>query len=147
MRTVEVARAVEEWAASVTGVTSSFDHPPEQLDRSLPIVIAEVQSKRRERNPENFLERAYQQVSVRTWGVDLLLLVSPDPAWTASQSLYDYVDALEASLYADNTLGSRVGFADRLVDASFDPPEIEFTDGTVARLATFTMSVGEQVGG
>ena len=143
MITRDVAKACEEWAAEAAGLTSSFDTPPEHLNKALPLVIAEVQRKRRRRAPDEFRERAYQQVTIRTWTVELTLLVSPDPSWTASQTLYDMVDALEDALFNDITLGSRVNFAEKLVDASFDPPEVEFDDGTQARQATFQMVVGE----
>lgn len=146
MTTKEVAKAVELWAAANAGggLTSSFDFPPEALSKALPIAIAEVQSKARSNAPPEFTERRYQQSTLRVWVVELTLLVSPDPAWTASHLLYDMVDALETALFRDSTLGGRVAFAQKEVDASFDPPEVEFSDGTVARQATFTMTIGEQ---
>lgn len=143
MITTAVAKACEEWAAESAGLNSSFDFPPEALDKALPLVIAEVQRKRREQSPEEFAARQYQQTTVRVWNVELTLLVSPDPAWTASHTLYDMVDTLEDALFKDVTLGGRVSYAEKVVDASFDPPEIEFSDGTVARQATFQMTVGE----
>lgn len=145
MFTIEVAKACEEWAAENAELTSSFDYPPESLSKALPLVIAEVQRKVRSGRPPNFSNRVYQHTSLRVWTVELTLLVSPDPAWTASQSLYTQVDALEDALFRDATLGGRVSFAETEVDASFDPPEVEFTDGTVARQATFVMTVGELV--
>lgn len=145
MFTTDVAKACEQWAAETAGLNSSFDYPPESLNKVLPLVIAEVQRKARNARPQNFPERTYQHTTVRSWTVELTLLVSPDPAWTASHSLYTQVDALEEALFKDATLGGRVSFAETEVDASFDPPEVEFTDGTVARQATFLMTVGELV--
>lgn len=143
MITRAIAKACEEWAAAAANLNSSFDHPPEQINKALPLVIAEVQAKRRQKTPQEFQERAYQQATMRVWDVELTLLVSPDPAWTASQTLYDMIDALEDALFVDVTLGGRVNFAMKTVDASFDPPEVEFSDGTAARQATFQMTIGE----
>jgi hypothetical protein len=143
MTTEEVARALEEWAAGAANLTSSFDYPPEDLSKSMPLVIAEIQRKQRSQVPEGFRAQGYQQATIRVWTAELTLLVSPDPAWTASRNLYNLVDMLEESLYADSTLGGRIGFADKNYDASFDPPEVEFADGTSARQATFTLTVGE----
>jgi hypothetical protein len=143
MTTEEVARALEEWAAEAASLTSSFDYPPEELSKALPLVIAEVKRKQRQQAPQQFQQQTYQQATVRVWTAEVVLLVSPDPAWTASRSLYTLVDTLESALYVDPTLGDRVGFADKTIDASFDPPEIEFSDGTVCRQATFNMTVGE----
>lgn len=147
MTTKDVAKAVEEWASENAGggLTSSFDYPPEELSKALPIAIAEVQSKARTAATPDFPTRGYQQTSLRVWVVELTLLVTPDPAWTASHLLYDMVDALEGALYKDTTLGGRVQYTQKEVDASFTPPEVEFSDGTVARQASFTVTVGEQV--
>lgn len=147
MRTSDLAKALEEWAAEVLEI-NHYDTPPEELDQYLPLVICEVKRKRRKPGNEpttQFQQHGFQQTSTRVWEADLILLITPDPAWTASHTLYDYVDTLEDSLYKDPTLGSRVGFAEKEVDASFDPPEVEYQDGTVARQATFTLAVGEQV--
>lgn len=145
MFTTDIAKACEEWAAEAAGLNSSFDYPPESLNKALPLVIAEVQRKVRNSRPPNFPNRVFQHTTLRIWTVELTLLVSPDPAWTASQSLYTQIDSLEDALFQDATLGGRVAFAETEVDASFDPPEVEFTDGTVARQATFLMTVGELV--
>lgn len=143
MTTKEVAQAVEEWAADAAGFTSSFSTPPVSLTEVMPLVIAEVQAKRRGAEATEFPARGFQQTSIRVWSVELTLLVSPDPSWTASHALYDAIDALEASLYKDESLGARVAFAQKAVDSGFEPPEIEFADGTVARQATFRIIVGE----
>jgi hypothetical protein len=145
LRTAEAAQAVEEWAAEALGFSSSYDYPPDQLLKQLPLVLAAVKRKERKPNPAQFQEHGYQQMTVRVWSTDLVLLVVPDPADVATQQLYDVVDVLENAIYRDPTLGGRVGFTEKDVDASFDPPEVEFDDGTVARQATFTMVVGEQV--
>lgn len=152
MKTREVARAVELWAVEVStndadlADLSSFDYPPEDLSKAMPLVVAEVQDKRRQQNNQGqkFQQRDYQQTAIVAWEVDLMILVPPDPAWTASYSLYDYVDALAAALKKDSTLGGRVTFASKDYVASFDPPEVEHDDGTVARAATVTVNIGEQ---
>lgn len=144
MTTIEIAAALEAWAAETTGA-NAYDHPPEQLDKALPLVACEIQRAGRVGDDRQLPERAYQQHDLRVWRADLILLVAPDPAWTASQALYQMVDDLAAALAADRTLGGRVEVASPMWEASFDPPEVEYPDGTVARQATFSIVVGESV--
>jgi len=146
MRTAEVAEAIEEWAASVVDGLNTVATQPEQLSQALPLVICEVTQKVR-RNAGEMPKLQYQQTAVRRWTATLLLLVAPVDPWTASAQLYDMVDDLETALVRDPTLGQRVPLATTDFDASFQPPEVEHDDGTVARAATMTLTIGEQVGG
>jgi hypothetical protein len=146
VRTVDVATELEEWAASIVPGLNTFPNQPPQLSQALPIVLCEVRSKRRRKTGE-MPRLQYQQTAVRLWVVALMLMVAPEPAWTASQALYGMVDDLEDALVRDPTLGGRVPIAEKDMDASFDPPEVEHADGTVARVATMNLTIGEQVGG
>lgn len=145
MTTQQVAEALEAWATDTVDGLSSYGHQPEELAKALPLVICEVKRNRVTKTDADLPGGAYQQVNVRTWNASLMLLVSPDPTWTASTQLYAMVDALGAALRADSTLGGRVAMAAPVYDATYDPPEVEHSDGTVARMATFLFTVGERV--
>lgn len=149
MTTEEVAKAAEAWAVSKINNLNSYEHAPHSLTQAMPLVIAEVQRKRHQNlevSESNFQQYQFQQTSVSIWDVDLLFLVDPADAWTASQTLYDMTDRLGDELSVDQTLGERVSFASEDYEVSFDPPEFEYADGTIARVATMTITVGHQKG-
>jgi hypothetical protein len=149
MTTVEVAKAAEAWAVSVIDDLNSYEHAPRSILQAMPLVIAEVQRKQhREINVSGsgFQQYSYQQTAVNEWNVDLLFLVDPSDAWNASQVLYQMTDKLGDALGKDLTLGQRVDFASGDYEISFDPPEFEYADGTIARAATMSIVIGEQKG-
>ena len=149
MTTEQIAKAVEAWASSVIPDLNTYEHAPRNLLQALPIVLAEVQRKTHQElniTEGNFQQYAYQQTSVNAWEVDLLFLVDPSDAWNASQILYQMTDTLGDAIASDPTLGQRVSFAAGDYEVSFDPPEFEYADGTIARAATMSIVVGEQKG-
>ncbi len=146
MDTLEMIQAVEAWAVATVPALSSYAHAPEQLSEALPMVLAEVQTDAVSDTEGQLPGMAkYQQTFIRAWSVDLIILSPPDPAWTASQALYGYVDALGAALLAEVVLDDNVVMAQFYV-ASYDPPEVEYADGTVARQVTVRVTVGETIG-
>lgn len=152
MNTADVATALEAWAVESVPELHSYEHAPATLDEALPLVVAEVQGDRLvDARTAGFSASAYQQTLMRVWDASLLLLVqpgrTPDETWVASQKLYEFVDALGGALRTDHTLGGRVEAASPLYTASYDPPEVQYADGTVARAATLRVNVGEQTGG
>jgi hypothetical protein len=149
MTTEEVAKAAEAWAASVIPDLNSYEHAPRSILQAMPLVIAEVQRKQHQEidvSRSDFQQYSFQQTAVNAWEVDLLFLVDPSDAWTASQVLYDMTDTLGDAIALDQTLGQRVSFASSDYEVSFDPPEFEYADGTIARVATMSIVVGEQKG-
>lgn len=153
MDTKDVALACEQWAAA-TAAFNSYEHAPRELLEALPLVVSEVKGDRvvEAAAAQGMGQLAYQQTYMRVWSVELLLLVqpgnTPEETWTATQTLSVAVDKLGAALRGpDKTLGGRVDVASPLYEASYDPPEVEYADGTVARAATFRMNVGELTGG
>jgi hypothetical protein len=152
MDTTQVALALEAWAAEVVPELNHYEHAPTVLTEALPLVVAEVQGDGVQQGKQpGMTGGGYQQTYMRVWTASLLLMVppgqTPEETWTASRKLYSYVDALGAALLRDHTLGSRVEVASPLYTASYDPPEMEYADGTVIRAATFRVNVGEQTGG
>lgn len=141
--TLTVAQGVEAWAASVVPALNTYDSPPEELDSALPLAIAEVVNDNVSSGDSKLPGMgAYQQTSLRFWEIDLVLLVTPEPRWTASHVLYGYVDELGKSLRKDPRLGGRVQAASPYYNASYDPPEVEYQDGTIARQVTIRLVVG-----
>lgn len=146
MNTKDLMSALEAWATATVPELGSYDHAPEQIDQALPLVIAEptrdavVQGER-----EGGMFSQMQQRKARVWQCRLLLMVSPDPPWTASQALYDMVDTLGAALRRDGTLGQRVPYALPEYQADYEPAEVEWPDGSVARTVRFSLTVAEQV--
>jgi hypothetical protein len=149
MTTEEVAQAAEAWAVSVITGLNSYEHAPRNLLQAMPLVLAEVQRKSHQQldvSEGAFQQHKFQQTSINVWEIDLLFLVNPADSWTASQTLYNMTDTLGLALNADPTLGQRVSFASEDYEVRFDPPEFEYADGTIARAATMTITVGEQRG-
>lgn len=146
MNTLTVIQAVEAWAVDTVPALSSYDHPPEELDQALPMVLAEVQTDSQQDAEAQLPGMAqYQQTLIRAWAIDLIILASPNPAWTASHALYGYVDALGAAILAGVVIGDNVVMSQFYV-ANYDPPEVEYGDGTIARQVTVRVTVGETIG-
>lgn len=144
--TPEIISAVEAWAAETVAELNTYDYPPEDLGAAMPLAIAEVTGDALKVADENLLSKGqYQQTFLRVHSVDLVLLVNPNPAWTASAALYEMVDILTKALRRDSSLGNRVHGASPLYDASYEPPEVEYADGTVARQVTINLSIGTTV--
>lgn len=143
--TKDLATRLETWAAGVTGF-NSYPNQPTSIAKALPLVICEVQDDARTNKSAQIPGLGqYQQALVRARAAELLLCIDTEPSWTASQALYDAVDALADAITDDPTLGGQVMTASRFYDAGYTPPEREFADGTVARAATFRMYIGELV--
>ena len=142
LTTIELATKLEEWASATLGI-NTVEHAPTRLQDVLPLVICEVKGDRRADSDDQLPGVAtYQQTYVRARRAELLLMVSPEDSWAATQALYDYVDALGKALL-EPTLGGRVPTASPYYEASYDPPEVQYADGTTARAATFTVTIGE----
>lgn len=141
--TASIATKLEQWAAATLSI-NTIEHAPNSIAENFPFVICEIQRKARSnRAPELPGIGGYQQTYLSLWTADLLIMVNPEPTWTASQALYGYVDALGDAVLRDETLGGRVHTASKTYEASFSPPELQYQDGTVARVATFTIVIGE----
>jgi hypothetical protein len=142
LTTTQLATALESWAAGVLTI-NTVEHAPTRLQEVLPLVICEVKGDRRADRDDQLPGIAtYQQSYVRARRAELLLMVSPEDSWAATQTLYDYVDLLGAALL-EPTLGGRVHTASPYYEASYDPPEVQYADGTTARAATFSLTIGE----
>ena len=146
MNTLDVIRKLETWATDTVPELSSYDFPPEEITSALPLVMAEVQIGAAVDIDAAFPGFAqYQQTFLRTWVVDLTIFASPDPAWTASYALYEYVDALHAVITKGARLQEGVVMS-QFYRANYNPPEAEYSDGTKMRQVTVTVTVAEMIG-
>lgn len=145
MRTKDLATSMESWAAEVL-TFNTYEHQPNSIAKALPLVLCEIQDDERAASNAQLTEISnFQQALVRGRVAELLLMIDPEPTWTASQILYDAVDDLAESIRRDSTLGGRVYKASPFYTARYTPPEVRHADGTIARVATFRVTVGELV--
>lgn len=143
LTTEQLATRVDQWAAEALGI-NTVEHEPDSLANALPLVVSAIKRDgRTSADPSLPGLGAYQQTYVRYRGVEMLLLVTPEPTWDATKLLYGYVDTLAESILRDRTLGGRVHTTSPLYEAGYDPPEVQYQDGTVARAATMTITIGE----
>lgn len=148
MDTPDVAPAVEAWAVAAVPALNSYDEAPQELSQALPLVIAElaleaVGNAAAARFSESI--GGYQQTFLRVWTVDLTIMSTPSPEWTASRPLYAYVDALGKALRAGVKLGDDMVMS-QFYTANFVPAEIEYEDGTRVRQVTMTLTLGSMIG-
>lgn len=145
--TLSVIQAVEAWAVATIPALNSYEEAPQELAQALPIVMAELSVDQVQLNTLTSLteQAGYQQTFLRTWTIDLTILSDPFPEWTASRPLYGYVDALAKALRPGIKIMDNVVMS-QFYTANFDPPEIEYADGTRARQVTITVTVGQMIG-
>lgn len=143
LTTEQLATAMEAWAAEVLGI-NTVEHAPTNLLEVLPLVICEIKRDTRANSDADLpTVPGYQQTYVRARRAELLLMYNPENSWTATQALYSYVDDLGQAVLDDITLGGRVHRASPFYEASYDPPEVQYADGTTARAAVFAITIGE----
>lgn len=147
--TQEIANAIVVWAREhLAAIKTGYAFPADQKTGDLPDVAAEIQHIRLQRtSPENFPAAGIEQVLVRLYEFNLIFLVEPDPADTATEQLEEFVDVITAAILADPSMGELLPNTaiTPVFDASFSPPFVEFEDGTRGRIATMELKVGEIV--
>lgn len=144
----ELADALVAWAKEACpDIASAYNHSPSRKKDPLPDVAASIASESIRRNaPElgiAIVDLGLEQADVHVLSAELLLMVKHEPAQTATEQLQTFVAQLRASLEADDTLGGRVPAASRYFAATYDPPYIEWDDGTKARCAFVSITVAE----
>lgn len=148
MDATETAEALVEWALETCpALKGSYDFDPSHKDQPLPDIAAYVSSEEvTATDPSTGIEVAdlgIQQAELHVMRATLLMMVDPEPADTASQALQGFVRDLAASLKADQTLGGRVPAASPRWQASYEPPFVQFEDGSEGRAAYFSLAIAE----
>jgi hypothetical protein len=146
----EIADALVEWALETCpDLNGSYDHDPDSKTQPLPDVAAVVGGEGdSQSDPTLGLEIAdfgLQETTLHTTRASLVLMVDPGDGAEATEQLQGFVSALAATLRADRTLGGRVRAASPFWQASYEPPFVEFDDGTKGRVATFSLAVAELI--
>lgn len=151
--TKELRDRIEAWCAEATGneitayppielKTDQQDFPP--LFEALPTASCKIVEDNQQVASLEYPAKAYQQTQLQVVTAEVMLLADAEPMWTANDVLYDLVDQLKSKLAKDGTLGGRVSSASPLYRVTYDG-EVQYEDGTVCRMATFRMSVGQAV--
>jgi hypothetical protein len=137
------------WAKAAIPALSTYDYPTNEKVYALPDAAAEIQdvSVSRE-NAQQFPMSQIEQVVVRSYTVNLMFLVTPDPPDTATDSLTQYVDTLTQLILDDPTCAGALGTGVIITPefrSTFTPPFLEFDDGTRGRTATMELIIAELV--
>lgn len=145
MSATDIADGLVAWALAVLPeLEGSYDYPAGERDQALPDIAAEVHEEENvAANPglDDEITSGFEQADVRGYTCAVLLVVDPTDPQAASHQLYDFIDRLAYAIRADQTLGGRVLRCSRNWKASYEPPFVEFEDGSKGRLATLTLSV------
>lgn len=148
MDATQASAALEAWAkATCPDLVGSYHHNPSRKTAPLPDVAASCGSEQVRRNAPELgiavVDQGLEQADVHVLNMEMLLMAPPEPAAAATAQLQTFVAQLSAALLADDTLGGRVVGASRYFQASYDPPYIEFDDGTKGRCCFFNFAVAE----
>ena len=149
--TQALADALVDWAvATCPAILGAYNHPHAQKENDadgkvlFPDIAAEIQSTRtvREDN-EHFPELTIQQLLLRVHTFSLMFVVDPNDPEQATKDLEGIIDKLTEELVGDKSLGDRVVRASPITTASYEPPFVEFADGTRGRFATLEITVAD----
>lgn len=140
--TKDIAYKLEAWAASVSNPPlNTYPDNPEDLARAFPLVVCDINRRRRVEESSDMSQYQNEQRDVRIWVARLTVMVDPG-GQVQIDRLYDITDQLETSLARDRTLGQRVEATSPEVSVEF-PGEVEHSSGVVALAAYFQVTVGE----
>ena len=150
MDATQVADALVEWAIEILpDLKGTYDHDPDSKTQPLPDLAASVASEETRANDPTlglpFADLGIEQATLHSLRASLLLMVDPEDAGAATEQLQGFVAALAASVGADPTLGGRVPAVSPFWQASYEPPFVEFDDGTKGRAATFSLVITELI--
>lgn len=154
MDATEAAKALTAWAAEVCpDLNNAYDHDVNRIQHALPVALAaigdEEDTSSEPRLGIEVSDVGLEQATLHVMRFTLELLVSDVPAdAAAAEQLEGFVAALAGAIRAERdtgeiTLGGRVEAASPFWQASYEPPFVEFDDGTKARRASFSLALAE----
>lgn len=143
--TIAIAAALEQWAvATLPALQGSYDYQVAAKVHPLPDVAIEI-TEASTKLVSNLPYFNFEQTMVRSWTVRVFLMVDPEPGDTATDQLAGFIDALQASVISDSSLGGRVPLTGKEMRGSFVPAFVQFDDGTRGRTATLELTVMEPI--
>jgi hypothetical protein len=145
---IEVSAALVEWTGEVCpAINATYDRDPTSILDALPIATAAISDESVVAGDTTLgiplADLAIEQADVHVFRSTIFLMVEPEPDDDASHALQGFVRDLGAAIKADQTLGGRVQSSSKRWSANYDPPFVEFDDGTKARVASFTVVITE----
>lgn len=156
MDATEAADALVAWVEEVcTDVNKAYDHDPATIADSLPVALASVGNEEDTLSDPRLglaiADQGLEQAALHIQRSNIELLVPPNPPTEATEALQGFVAALAKEMRRELreegqiTLGGRVEAASPFWAASYEPPFLEFDDGTTARRAVFSLAIAELV--
>ena len=155
MDATEAAKALTEWAAATCpDLNNAYDYDPSSIQHALPVAVAGISDEEDTASePRLGIEVSdvgIEQAALHVMRFTIELLVKDTPADAAAEQLEGFVGSLAAALRAERdtgeiTLGGRVQAASPFWQASYEPPFVEFDDGTKARRASFSLALAELI--
>lgn len=143
-----VAEAVRDWArALIPELLAGYAFVSAEK-AALPDVSVEVAEKRIELgDPTIFPHSAIQQVELRVFEVNVLLMVEKNDGQAADESetqqLQGFGEQIELAVREDTTLGERVPMTSPFLRIDYRLPFVRWPDGTRGRQMEVSLVVGE----
>jgi hypothetical protein len=147
----DISAAIIAWAVEVLPELdgAGYDYATDERYKGLPDVACEISSWALNDFPGADRRLAQlqqvQQLRMKTYEVEVIIAVPPDPADQAEAALKDLTDRLTDDYIRGVNMRGKVAQTSGTVRVSFRPPFVEFDDGTRARIATVYLQVGQQV--
>lgn len=147
----EVAQALADWAtATCPAIAGTYAGSTNRKNKALPDAMVEITSQSvSPRAPVGSAAgRSADLQQIAGWEIhaaSIMLMVPPEPADAATETLTAMVKQLGESLLNDESLGERVEAASPFFDAAYVPAFAIFDDTTRGRVATFTCVVAYSV--
>ena len=141
-----IAERVADWLREILPeLNEAYDHAAERKTAPLPDAAVEITDIEIRERDDRFPLFNFQNVTVKSYQYDVLLMVDPADPEAASDLLASFADRILAAIAADQTLGARVPAVALGARITFNPPFVRFDDGTKGRLATARIVVGEPI--
>lgn len=145
----DTAEALVAWAAAkLPALLGTYDHEPDERTARFPDAMVAFQGIRylaTQPTGAGMQIEQVQQRKTRLYDCHLILTVDPSDADAASDQLLVFADTLGNDAAKDRTLGNRVAWIAEEFEFSFQPPFVEYDDGTKGRAMTMKLTVADSV--
>lgn len=150
MDATEASVTLVEWAVETCAdLNNVYECDPARIQHALPIAVADIGEEAVVRSdPTLGIEIAdlgLEQGNLHVLRSSIALMVDDTADDSAAKELEALVAKLGAAIATDETLGGRVHAVSPFWRASYEPPFVEFDDGTKGRMATFSLAIAELI--